>query len=408
MQGALPLVNAESQVDLFNQFLKLFPMRLNSSIKRLDSSTWRVMSQFHYLSDEEIRRSIVDQSPYIRACSFDVQTSFAVVVLPAASRYNNAEQFQRLKKALTGFGLEPRPYKAAGSDDIHIYVFFDQLHETAEISRRVSSLLMHAGFENCPETLVASLINQQLPLPLQPGFAWLNDHLQVRVSRDEISFESALAMFLSDVSRYARPFSLEQKQPLPAVSAVEVPAQNEDGAESISYSVEVVEQELVDSDRVVVPLDLEEPTLALDPTQVVHSSLDNLSNQSDLSLDLPAENDSLSDSDLDPVPRLESAAVEPELKVVVQSDHVTASGGDDQVDYSPAAGYFPEQLDTPAQQLTSVAEVPDNPQAAQLLLFPLPTSLVGLPSSSSERRRQRRNRPREGIDAANRAPPPDT
>lgn len=400
----MPLVNAESQVDLFNQFLKLFPMRLNSLIKRLDSSAWRAMSQFHYLSDEEIRRSIVDQSPYTRACSFDVQTSFAVILLPACSRYNNAEQFQRLKKALTGFGLEPRPYKAAGSDDIHIYVFFDQPYETAEISRRLSSLLMHAGFENSPETLVVDLINQQLTLPLQPGFAWLNDQLQVRVSRDEISFESALAMFLSDVSRYARPFTLEHVQPLPAVSTVEVAAQ--DDVENISCSVEVVGQDQDGSDQAALPLDLEEPLVALE-TQVVDSSLDSLSNQSELSVDLPAENYSPANGDLDPAPSLESAAVEPEQEAVVQSE-VRASGEDDQVDYAPIVGYFPELLDQPAEQLTTLAKVPDNPQAAQLLLFPLPTSLVGLPTSSSERPRQRRNRPREGIDAANRAPPPDT
>lgn len=400
----MPLVNAESQVDLFNQFLKLFPMRLNSLIKRLDSSAWRVMSQFHYLTDDEIRRSIVDQSSYIRACSFDVQTSFAVILLPAASRYNNAEQFQRLKKALTGFGLEPRPYKAAGSDDIHIYLFFDQPYETAEISRTLSSLLMHAGFENSPETLVVDLINQQLTLPLQPGFAWLNDQLQVRVSRDEISFESALPMFLSDVSRYARPFTLEHVQPLPAVSTVEISAQDDD--ESISCSVEVVGQDQDGSDQAALPLDWEEPFVALE-TQVVDSSLDSLSNQSELSVDLPAENDSPANGDLDTAPRLESAAVEPEQEGVVQSE-VRASDEDDQVDYAPIVGYFPELLDQPAEQLTTLAKVPDNSQAAQLLLFPLPTSLVGLPTSSSERRRQRRNRPREGIDAANRAPPPDT
>lgn len=403
MQGAVPLVNTEPQVDLFNQFLKLFPMRLNSLIKRLDSSAWRAMSQFHYLSDEEIRRSIVDQSPYIRACSFDVQTTFAVILLPASSRYNNPEQFQRLKKALTGFGLEPRPYKAAGSDDIHIYVFFDQPYETAEISRRLSSLLMHAGFENSPETLVVDLINQQLTLPLQQGFAWLNDQLQARVSRDEISFESALAMFLSDVSRYARPFTLEHVQPLPAVSTVEVVAQDDD--DDISCSIEVVGHDQDGSDQAVRPFDLE-PLLALE-TQVVDSSLDSLSNQSKLTPDLQAENDSPANGELDQAPGLESAAVEPEQEGVVQSE-VRPSVGDDQVDCAPIVGYFPEPLDQPAEQLTTLANVPDNPQAAQLLLFPLPTSLVGLPSSSLGSRRQRRNRPRERIDAANRAPPPDT
>lgn len=168
----------------------------------------------------------------------------------------------------------------------------------------------------------------------------------------------------------------------------------------------MVGQDQDGSDQAALPLDLEEPLVALE-TQVVDSSLDSLSNQSELSVDLPAENYSPANGDLDPAPSLESAAVEPEQEAVVQSE-VRASGEDDQVDYAPIVGYFPELLDQPAEQLTTLAKVPDNPQAAQLLLFPLPTSLVGLPTSSSERPRQRRNRPREGIDAANRAPPPDT
>src|SRR4051812_33927000 len=45
-----------------------------------------------------------------------------------------------------------------------------------------------------------------LPLPLQRGFVWLNEDLQPIVSRTEIALDSALALFCSEVSRYATEF----------------------------------------------------------------------------------------------------------------------------------------------------------------------------------------------------------
>lgn len=42
-----------------------------------------------------------------------------------------------------------------------------------------------------------------MPLPLQPGFAWLNTLGQVIVRREEISLESALALFIHDFNKNA-------------------------------------------------------------------------------------------------------------------------------------------------------------------------------------------------------------
>lgn len=99
--------------------------------------------------------------------------------------------------ALNALGLKPKPYKASGSDDIHVYVFFNEL---------VDSELLHAALNEALEKLglsdksVQVYPNEyQLPLPLQTGFAWLDDKLHVIVERNSLSRQDALARFIHDI-----------------------------------------------------------------------------------------------------------------------------------------------------------------------------------------------------------------
>jgi hypothetical protein len=202
-QGYVPYAGTDTQVVLFGQFLKLFPLRINSLVRKVGTAHWSSMSRFHYLSDDEIRASIVNQPTHLRACSFDIKTNFAVLGIPGTSRYNGIEQFRRLTAVLTQSGLKPKTYKSAGSDDLHIYLPFTEEVLCNALARALSRLLMHKGFELSPQTLVVYPSDSPLVLPLQAGFAWLNEDLQVKVSRGDISIESALALFLADLSRSA-------------------------------------------------------------------------------------------------------------------------------------------------------------------------------------------------------------
>jgi len=200
----VPIPGSE-QESLFKQYLGLFPGRGNSLLRKVGGGQFRRMSQYHYLSDDEIRESLSNDPSYVRACCLDTKTSFVVVGIPATSRYNDTAQFARLLDALTSCGFKPKSYKAADCDDIQIYLSFTESVDSSAVQKKLSSQLMHLGFEVSPDTLIVHSIDQAFPLPLQAGFCWLNDNLTIKLRREDISLESALALFVADLSRSAVP-----------------------------------------------------------------------------------------------------------------------------------------------------------------------------------------------------------
>lgn len=164
------------------------------------------MSHFHYLSDEEVTASIADGAQNLRACVLDDTTSIAVISIPATSIYANADQATRLIDMLMQHSLAPKTYRAAGSEDIHIYLSFTEKVNSDVLNTVLTDLLDHLGFELGPNSLVIHPSTTALVLPLQNGFAWLNEQLQVKLCRDDITLASALALFLSDLSRSAVSF----------------------------------------------------------------------------------------------------------------------------------------------------------------------------------------------------------
>jgi hypothetical protein len=164
------------------------------------------MSQFHLLSDDEIIAALADSSNIIRAVSFDRTTKFAVVGVPAHSPYLELSEFRRLFELLSSLGLKPRVYKASGSNDVQLFLFFSEEYETDVVADSLVKVLSWNGFSLRSDKLIAYPANGGLPLPLQRGFGWLNEDLQPIVTRMEIALDSALALFCSEASRYATDF----------------------------------------------------------------------------------------------------------------------------------------------------------------------------------------------------------
>lgn len=161
------------------------------------------MSQFYYLTDEEIVASISDKPLSIRACSLDETTSYLVLTIPAESIYRSAEQLETLVELLTCSGLIPKVYKASGSEDIQIYLSFGEKAKLVELSNALASLLERVGCDATANNLVIHSHDMPFVLPLQPGFAWLNDAFSVKLNRDDISLQSGLALFLSELEAAA-------------------------------------------------------------------------------------------------------------------------------------------------------------------------------------------------------------
>jgi len=175
-------------------------------IRNAESGSWRRMSQFHLLSDDEIISALSDGSNVIRTMSFDRTTKYAAIELPNHSPYLEIGAFRRLVELLHSLGLKPRIYTASGSKDVQLFLFFTQDYKAAIVQDSLAKVLSWNGFLLRDDKLVVYPSDVALPLPLQRGFVWLNEDLQPIVSRTEIALDSALALFCSEASRYATEF----------------------------------------------------------------------------------------------------------------------------------------------------------------------------------------------------------
>lgn len=199
---ALPCVDsAIDSAKAHQAFLELFSLRLNSSIKSIDSSTWRPLSQFHYLTDQEILDVLDANSRRLRSFSFDNKSRFAVIVLPAESPYASAAGYAEFKELFSKAEIPISAYKAAGSDDIHLYIFFDEAIDSKLIIEHLLTLLNQAGLTPSPKTFSVYPADGQLSFPLQNGFAWLNNSLQVFRQREDLTTQQAIDLFLAHIAQ---------------------------------------------------------------------------------------------------------------------------------------------------------------------------------------------------------------
>jgi hypothetical protein len=184
-------------------FLNLFSQRAASAIRRLPAGSWRSVSKFHYVSDEEILAAISESCVSLRALTLDQKTSFLAIEIAAASRYNDPNVLQDLLSALRSISLEPRIYRASGGASVHIYLM---LTERVILSDAVKALnqLFSAILPDF-STADIEIIGPEglLLIPLQTGFTWLTDKLLVKTSRDELTFDSAITLFVSDLQKAA-------------------------------------------------------------------------------------------------------------------------------------------------------------------------------------------------------------
>lgn len=206
--------------------LRLFSDRSASAVRRLNGGGWRQVSRFHYVSDEEVFEALEDKAINLRAVSLNELTSCLVVEIPADSRFCAANQFAQLLEILRSVSLEPRVYKAAGSDAIHLYLMLTDRVRLDDACAALSRLFDRSELELKDGDLNVFGPEQVVPLPLQAGFAWLADDLQIKVLRDEIPMDSAIALFTSDLSKAASPpeaLMALLSATVPEVGAVETP-----------------------------------------------------------------------------------------------------------------------------------------------------------------------------------------
>jgi len=187
---------------LLKQFLSLFSNRHGSMVRQGTTGNWRATSQYHALTDAEIEQSLSCDSKLRRAYSFDTTTNFAVIHIPSGSCYFEINELNNIRRALGQIAPHIKLYQCDA--DRYLYIFFSTPQSSDSVSDALYRALSTAGINLSDTTAsVYPKLAAAVPLPLQPGFAWLSPIGRTVMHREEVSIEAALAMFLFDLQRNA-------------------------------------------------------------------------------------------------------------------------------------------------------------------------------------------------------------
>jgi len=195
----IPAQDQLDSVDLTGRFLALFGQRFGSLVSAPGVPSWRRMSQFHYLSDDEILNCISLEDKKLRACLLDAQSIFSVISVPPDSPYRQPYRLKSLVDCLNNFGLLTRVYRVDASDAVQIYLPFSERIQTDHFSQLLSNNLASQGYVVSPSSLIVHSTKHPVTLPLQQEFCWLNDSFESKLNRADLPKVSAIAVFMRDL-----------------------------------------------------------------------------------------------------------------------------------------------------------------------------------------------------------------
>jgi hypothetical protein len=201
----------KSQQEAMGRFLALFH-KYGWIYKPLGGGGWISANEKWALTDSEILKAVACVHPkHFLGARAGKATRFGVLDIDAGSKYHNVKQLGRILEALAKAGIsETSIYRSSDSGGWHIYLFFDEPISSRDLRAQLVQLLRLSGFDIAKGTLEVfpapgdgrggnSSIGNGLRLPLQPGFAWLNQDGLVIEERDSISPVEALDRFIRDM-----------------------------------------------------------------------------------------------------------------------------------------------------------------------------------------------------------------
>ncbi len=184
-------------------FASLFPRRDAFIWKTYDQERWQ--KAVGPLLDAQILGVVSDEGRGLfRGCYWSHKTRHAVLDLDISSKYHNEIELQKLQALVAAVGLYAISYRSSESGGWHLYLPFLDWVESDEVNQTLKTWFKILGYEITSGQLEIFPSGNALRLPLQKGFAWLNADGSIKVRREEIREDEALASFLQDFEENAR------------------------------------------------------------------------------------------------------------------------------------------------------------------------------------------------------------
>ncbi len=195
------------------EFLSLFH-RYGYIYKNFDGDTWVSADERWALTDSEILKAVACVHNKFLGTRFGRASRYAVLDIDANSRYHNRESVREIQSLLAEAGLkESVTYQSSDSGGWHIYLSFDEPVSSRDLRKQLVTFLKLHNYEIAQGTLEVfpnpgdASLGYGLRLPLQPGFAWLNQNsLQVSHERSVGDAQHALDWFMADFADSANSY----------------------------------------------------------------------------------------------------------------------------------------------------------------------------------------------------------
>ncbi len=157
------------------------------------------MSQWHYLSDEEITACLKADSSIHRAFGPMDKTQFVVIQIDGTKSATALQTAKSLHKQLKDIDLKPKSFYIEELDLRQIYLFFSEPVKTSQVTTLLHSWLQNNWFSVAADAVTILPSEHPLHVPVQGNFCWLNDDFNSVVKASEIAYMNAISMFMQDL-----------------------------------------------------------------------------------------------------------------------------------------------------------------------------------------------------------------
>ncbi len=213
MTGATAILDAtpggKFNIELRQRFLALYPNRHQSILKPARCKEWVTMSRHAALTDEAIMKAISLKDATTWGTRWGKQTRFSVFDVDETSQHHNELGLARLRHLLASVRLDSTQiYKSSESTGWHLYASFTTWVDSEEVHQTLKQWLTAEGLQVKQGQLELFPSNNGLRLPLQRGFAWLDDQGAIKLKREAISADEAIALFTDALDAHAHDWQI--------------------------------------------------------------------------------------------------------------------------------------------------------------------------------------------------------
>lgn len=183
------------------------------------------MSRHGILDDETILEAVGLASDTTWGTRWGQQTKFSVLDIDETSQHHNELGLARLRHLLASVGFNsPQLYQSSASTGWHVYLSFSTWVDCEEVHKTLRQWLTAEGLEIKQGQLELFPSNNGLRLPLQRGFAWLDDQGAIKLRREDLTVDEAIAKFVDAQDANAHNWQSIQNRIASRIAQIELTA----------------------------------------------------------------------------------------------------------------------------------------------------------------------------------------